>query len=115
MLIQGGNLVRPLRLYPNRFLDKAQSREVPCLAKVYPEVVVRWLGNRREFPSGHTHPKNDRTEDLRWWSVLLDRFLGQNRLRLREQPLPEPLSLDRRAVLIDKAGGAELVPVPVIF
>src|SRR4051812_29938967 len=79
MLIQGGNFVGPLRLYPNRFLDKAQSREVPCLAKVYPEVVVRWLGNRREFPSGHTHPKNDRTEDLRWWSVLLDRFLGEGR------------------------------------
>lgn len=36
---------------------------------------IRWLGNRREFPSGHTHPKKDRTEDLRWWSGLVDRFL----------------------------------------
>ena len=26
---------------------------------------MRWLGNRREFPSGHPHPKKDRTEDLR--------------------------------------------------
>jgi len=36
---------------------------------------IRWLGNRREFPSGHTHPKKDRTEDLRWWSGVVDRFL----------------------------------------
>jgi len=28
-----------------------------------------------EFSSGHTHPKKDRTEDLRWWSGLVDRFL----------------------------------------
>ena len=40
---------------------------------------VRWLGNRREFPSGHTHPKKDRSEDLRWWSGLVDRFLSENK------------------------------------
>lgn len=40
---------------------------------------IRWLGNRREFPSGHTHPKKDRTEDLRWWSGVVDRFLAENK------------------------------------
>lgn len=40
---------------------------------------VRWLGNRREFPSGHTYPKKDRTEDLRWWSGLVDRFLAEGK------------------------------------
>ncbi len=40
---------------------------------------IRWLGNRREFPSGHTGPKKDRTEDLRWWSGLVDRFLSESK------------------------------------
>jgi uncharacterized protein YecE (DUF72 family) len=40
---------------------------------------IRWLGNRREFPSGHTHPKKDRTEDLRWWSGVVDRFLEEGK------------------------------------
>ncbi|MDP8974566.1 MAG: DUF72 domain-containing protein [Actinomycetota bacterium] len=40
---------------------------------------IRWLGNRREFPSGHTGPKKDRTEDLRWWSGLVDRFLEEGK------------------------------------
>ena len=40
---------------------------------------VRWLGNRREFPSGHTGPKKDRTEDLRWWSGVVDRFLKEGK------------------------------------
>jgi uncharacterized protein YecE (DUF72 family) len=40
---------------------------------------IRWLGNRREFPSGHTGPKRDRDEDLRWWSERVDRFLGGGR------------------------------------
>jgi len=35
---------------------------------------IRWLGNRREFPSGHTHPKKNRTEDLSYWSKVVDRF-----------------------------------------
>lgn len=42
-------------------------------------VYIRWLGNRREFPSGHTGPKKDRTEDLRWWSGLVDRFLEEGK------------------------------------
>ena len=42
-------------------------------------VYIRWLGNRREFPSGHTHPKKDRTGDLRWWSGAVDRFLSDDR------------------------------------
>ena len=41
---------------------------------------IRWLGNRREFPSGHTHLKKDRTEDLLWWSGLVDRFLKKGRM-----------------------------------
>lgn len=40
---------------------------------------VRLLGDRREFPGGHTHPKRDRAEDLRWWSSLADRALGEGR------------------------------------
>jgi uncharacterized protein YecE (DUF72 family) len=42
-------------------------------------VYVRWLGDRREFPSGHTGPKRDRREDLEWWSKRLDRFLEEGR------------------------------------
>jgi uncharacterized protein YecE (DUF72 family) len=40
---------------------------------------IRWLGNRREFPSGHTRLKKDRDEDLLWWSGLVDRFLGEGK------------------------------------
>jgi uncharacterized protein YecE (DUF72 family) len=42
-------------------------------------VYIRWLGNRREFPSEHTGLKKDRTKDLRWWSSLVDRFLEEGR------------------------------------
>ena len=42
-------------------------------------VYIRWLGNRREFPSGHTHAKRDRTEDLLWWSERVGRFLSEGR------------------------------------
>src|SRR4028119_1241796 len=42
-------------------------------------VYIRWLGNRREFPEGHTHLKKERDEDLRWWSSLVDRFLGEGK------------------------------------
>ena len=38
---------------------------------------VRLLGDRREFPSGHTHPKKERDDDLRWWSGLVGRFLEE--------------------------------------
>jgi uncharacterized protein YecE (DUF72 family) len=40
---------------------------------------IRWLGNRREFPSGHTHPKRDRDDDLSWWSGVADRFLKEGK------------------------------------
>jgi uncharacterized protein YecE (DUF72 family) len=42
-------------------------------------VYIRWLGNRREFPEGHTHLKKDRDEDLSWWSDLVDRFLEEGK------------------------------------
>jgi uncharacterized protein YecE (DUF72 family) len=42
-------------------------------------VYIRWLGNRQEFPSGHTHAKRDRTEDLTWWSERVDLFLSEGR------------------------------------
>jgi uncharacterized protein YecE (DUF72 family) len=42
-------------------------------------VYIRWLGNRREFPSGHTHLKKDRNDDLLWWAGLVDRFLEEGR------------------------------------
>jgi uncharacterized protein YecE (DUF72 family) len=41
---------------------------------------IRWLGDRREFPSDHTHLKKDRSEDLCWWSGVVDRFLKEGRL-----------------------------------
>jgi uncharacterized protein YecE (DUF72 family) len=40
---------------------------------------IRWLGDRREFPEGHTHLKKDRDYDLLWWSELVDRFLEEGR------------------------------------
>ncbi len=40
---------------------------------------IRWLGNRREFPEGHTHLKKDRDKDLLCWSDLVDRFLEEGR------------------------------------
>jgi uncharacterized protein YecE (DUF72 family) len=42
-------------------------------------VYIRWLGDRREFPEGHTHVKKERDDDLRWWSALVDRFLEEGR------------------------------------
>jgi uncharacterized protein YecE (DUF72 family) len=42
-------------------------------------VYIRWLGNRQEFPSGHTHAKRDRTENLGWWAERVDRFLSEGR------------------------------------
>ena len=40
---------------------------------------IRWLGNRREFPEGHTSLKKNRDDDLRWWSALVDRFFEEGR------------------------------------
>ena len=40
---------------------------------------IRWLGDRREFPSGHTRLRKERDEDLLWWSDLVGRFLGEGR------------------------------------
>jgi uncharacterized protein YecE (DUF72 family) len=42
-------------------------------------VYVRWLGDRREFPSGRTHARRERTEDLEWWAERVDRFLSEGR------------------------------------
>jgi len=40
---------------------------------------IRWLGDRREFPSGHTHLRRERDDDLRWWSELVGGFLEEGR------------------------------------
>ena len=40
---------------------------------------IRWLGDRREFPAGHTRLKKERDEDLSWWSDLVGRFLKEGR------------------------------------
>jgi uncharacterized protein YecE (DUF72 family) len=40
---------------------------------------IRWLGDRREFPEGHSHLEKERNEDLLWWSGLVGRFLGEGR------------------------------------
>ncbi len=44
-----------------------------------PFAYVRLLGDRREFPSGHTEPRKGRDGDLRHWSDVVDRFLAQGR------------------------------------
>jgi uncharacterized protein YecE (DUF72 family) len=40
---------------------------------------IRWLGDRREFPSGHTHLLRERDDDLRWWARVVDRFLEEGK------------------------------------
>jgi len=40
---------------------------------------VRWLGDRREFPSGHTRLARERDDDLGWWSDVVGRFLAEDR------------------------------------
>jgi uncharacterized protein YecE (DUF72 family) len=40
---------------------------------------IRWLGDRREFPEGHTHLEKARDDDLLWWSERVDRFLQEGR------------------------------------
>jgi uncharacterized protein YecE (DUF72 family) len=40
---------------------------------------IRWLGDRREFPAGHTRLKKQRDDDLGWWSDLVGRFLEEGR------------------------------------
>jgi uncharacterized protein YecE (DUF72 family) len=40
---------------------------------------IRWLGDRREFPEGHTRLKKERGDELLWWSEIVDRFLGEGR------------------------------------
>ena len=40
---------------------------------------IRWLGDRREFPSGHTRLRKERDDDLSWWSDLVGRFLEEGR------------------------------------
>jgi uncharacterized protein YecE (DUF72 family) len=40
---------------------------------------IRWLGDRREFPSGHTRLARERDDDLRWRSGMVDRFLQEGK------------------------------------
>jgi uncharacterized protein YecE (DUF72 family) len=40
---------------------------------------IRWLGDRREFPAGHTYPKKERDEDLRWWAEVVGGFLEEGK------------------------------------
>ena len=42
-------------------------------------VYIRWIGDRREFPSHHTAPRRDRREDLRWWAERVRGFLEEGR------------------------------------
>lgn len=42
-------------------------------------VYIRWLGDRREFPEGHTRLKKDRDHDLLWWADVVDRFLKEGK------------------------------------
>jgi len=40
---------------------------------------VRLLGDRREFPAGHTRLRKERDDDLRWWSDVVGRFLEEGK------------------------------------
>ena len=40
---------------------------------------IRWLGDRREFPAGHTHLKKERDYDLAWWSDVAGGFLEEGK------------------------------------
>jgi uncharacterized protein YecE (DUF72 family) len=40
---------------------------------------IRWLGDRREFPAGHTRLKKERDDDLGWWADLVGHFLEEGR------------------------------------
>jgi uncharacterized protein YecE (DUF72 family) len=40
---------------------------------------IRWLGDRREFPAGHTHLKKERDDDLAWWSDVAGGFLEEGK------------------------------------
>ena len=70
--------------------DLLREREAALVLVDYPRMprlqeattdfsYIRWLGDRNEFPSGHTHPKKDRSDDLRWWSDVVDGFLREDR------------------------------------
>jgi hypothetical protein len=59
---------------------------------------IRWLGNRHEFPSGHTYPKKDRGLALAVGGGGPLPVGRQDRICVRQQPLSEPLALDCRAV-----------------
>jgi len=62
-------------------LTLVDSPRMPRLEEATTDFVyIRWLGNRREFPEGHTHLKKDRDDDLLWWSDLVDRFLQEGRI-----------------------------------
>src|SRR5687768_517431 len=60
---------------------------------------IRWLGDRREFPEGHTHLKKDRDDDLLWWSDLVGRFLEEGRTVFayanHHYPNPSPSTVER--------------------
>ncbi len=59
---------------------RANYPRMPRMQEATTEFVyIRWLGNRREFPEGHTHLKKDRDDDLLWWSDLVGRFLQESR------------------------------------
>ncbi|QIN79170.1 DUF72 domain-containing protein [Rubrobacter marinus] len=60
---------------------------------------IRWLGNRREFPHGHTGRKRTGpTTSASGATSSTASSGGPGGLRLRQQPLPEPLALDGAAV-----------------
>ena len=48
-------------------------------------VYIRWLGDRREFPSGHTHPKRTGkgicATGLKWWTASVARVVPSSRTR----------------------------------
>ncbi len=75
----GSDLPKLLREY-GAALTLVDYPRMPRLEKATTDFAyIRWLGNRREFPSGHTHPKKDRDADLLWWAGVVDRFLKEGK------------------------------------
>ncbi len=76
----GSDLPELLREH-NAALTLVDYPRVPRLEEATADFAyIRWLGDRREFPSDHTGPKKDRSEDLRWWSGIADKFLGEGKI-----------------------------------
>jgi uncharacterized protein YecE (DUF72 family) len=75
-----GNRLGPLLLQRGAALRLIDYPRMPRMDEATADFsYIRWLGDRREFPAGHTRFKKERDDDLGWWSDLVGRFLEEGR------------------------------------